>query len=110
MAKTTLFYLLQLLVIFTCMLLNAGIVTLGARHHHDATFNYLSSSNSSEHHWIGPVGNRVITVDINGGGQFQSVQDAVNAVPDNNTMNVLIQISAGCYKYELLIHISYISR
>ncbi|MCI01482.1 putative pectinesterase 68-like, partial [Trifolium medium] len=77
------------------------IVTLGARHH-DSSFNYLSSSNSSKHPWIGPVGNRVITVDINGGGQFQSVQDAVNAVPDNNIMNVLIQIRAGCYKYELI--------
>ncbi|PNX61029.1 pectinesterase, partial [Trifolium pratense] len=75
-----------------------GIVTLGARHHHHTTFNYLSSSNSSKQQWIEPVGNRVITVDINGGGQFRSVQDAVNAVPDNNIMNVLIQISAGCYK------------
>jgi pectin methylesterase-like acyl-CoA thioesterase len=89
-------------IAFDFHLLNAEKITC-ACHHHDATFNYLSSSNSSEHHWIGPIGNRVITVDINGGGQFQSVQDAVNAVPDNNTMNVLIQISAGCYKYELYI-------
>jgi len=84
------------------MLLNAGIVTLAAaRHHHHTTFNTLSTTNSSKNHWIGPVGNRVITVDINGGGQFQSVQDAVNSVPDNNTMIVLIQISAGFYKYDL---------
>lgn len=84
------------------MLLNAGTLIFGARYH-DTTFNSLSSSNSSNdnHHWTEPVGHRVITVNVNGGGQFSSVQDAVNDVPDNNTMNVLIKISAGKYKYEL---------
>jgi pectin methylesterase-like acyl-CoA thioesterase len=101
MDTPTLLHSLQLLLVFTCMLLNAGIVTLAARHHHHTTFNTLSTTNSSKNQWIEPVGNRVITVDINGGGQFQSVQDAVNSIPDNNTMNVLIQISAGFYKYGL---------
>lgn len=104
MNTATIFNSFQLLLIFTCMLLiNAAIVTQGARYHHESTFNYLSSTNISNqnHHWIGPIGHRVITVDVNGGGQFRSVQEAVNAVPDNNRMNVLIQISAGYYMYEL---------
>lgn len=89
------------------MLLNAGTLSNGARYH-DTTFNSSSSSNSSNdnHHWTGPVGHLVITVDLNGGGQFSSVQDAVNAVPDNNTMKVLIKISAGKYKYELVPNIT----
>ncbi|KAL5098993.1 hypothetical protein RYX36_003320 [Vicia faba] len=107
MANATLFHSLRLFLVFTCMLLNAGILTNGARYH-DKTFNYLSSSNSSNnnHPWIGPVGHRVITVDVNGGGQFSSVQDAVNAVPDNNTMNVLIKISAGKYKEKVVVPVT----
>lgn len=57
------------------------------------------AANSTKHHhkWIGPVGHRVITVDVNGSGEFKSVQAAVDSVPQRNRMNVLIQISAGCY-------------
>lgn len=57
------------------------------------------AANSTKHHheWIGPVGHRVITVDVNGSGDFKSVQAAVDSVPERNRMNVLIQISAGCY-------------
>lgn len=57
------------------------------------------AANSTKHHpkWIGPVGHRVITVDVNGSGEFKSVQAAVDSVPERNRMNVLIQISAGCY-------------
>ena len=58
-----------------------------------------SATNSTRHHhkWIGPIGHRRITVSINGSGHFRSVQDAVDAVPENNRKNVLIQISPGYY-------------
>lgn len=49
------------------------------------------------HKWIGPVGHRVITVNVNGSGEFQSVQAAVDAVAENNTVNVTILISPGYY-------------
>ncbi|KAK8599027.1 hypothetical protein V6N13_076967 [Hibiscus sabdariffa] len=39
------------------------------------------------HKWIGPIGHRLITVDVNGLGHFRSVQDAVDAVPENNRKN-----------------------
>ncbi|KAK6157982.1 hypothetical protein DH2020_005296 [Rehmannia glutinosa] len=61
-------------------------------------FYNSTTSNSSEHghhKWVGPVGHRLITVDVNGLGDFRSVQDAVDSVPDNNRMNVLILIRAG---------------
>ena len=66
-----------------------------------------SSSSKHRHHWVGPIGHRVITVDLNGTGQFRSVQAAVDAVPENNRMNVLINISTGCYMY---IYITLITR
>ncbi|XP_054791570.1 probable pectinesterase 68, partial [Prosopis cineraria] len=52
---------------------------------------------------VGPTGNRVITVDVNGGGNFRSVQAAVDAVPDNNRVNVTIQISAGYYIEKVVV-------
>lgn len=56
-----------------------------------------SSNHKHRHKWIGPIGNRVITVDVNGSGEFQSVQAAVNAVVENNTVNVTILIRPGYY-------------
>lgn len=56
-----------------------------------------TNSTRHRHKWIGPVGHRVITVDVNGSGEFKSVQAAVDSVPENNRMNVAIQISAGYY-------------
>ncbi|KAM2436915.1 hypothetical protein EV1_014017 [Malus domestica] len=54
--------------------------------------------NSKPHHkWVGPSSHRLIMVDVNGFGDFQSVQSTVNAVPVNNTINVVILIKPGCY-------------
>lgn len=66
------------------------------------------AANSTKHHpkWIGPVGHRVITVDVNGSGEFKSVQAAVDSVPERNRMNVLIQISAGCYIEKVTVPVS----
>src|ERR1044072_7316347 len=88
-----------LVIIFTYMFHAATTVTCSP--YRDITINPLSLR--KKHTWVGPVGRRVITVDVNGGGDFQSVQDAVNAVPDNNRMNVFIQISAGYYMYSIHI-------
>lgn len=63
----------------------------------NVTANASNSTRHGHHKWIGPVGNRVITVDVHGSGEFRSVQDAVDAVPDNNRENVLILIGAGYY-------------
>ncbi|KAK7265928.1 hypothetical protein RJT34_33553 [Clitoria ternatea] len=68
---------------------------------HNATTITCTSTTSSK--WIGPIGHRVITVDINGGGHFRSVQASVNSVPANNRMNVLIQISAGYYIEKVVV-------
>lgn len=61
--------------------------------------NGTASTNSTKHHhkWVGPIGHRVITVNVDGSGDFQAVQAAVDSVPTKNTENVVIQISAGNY-------------
>lgn len=61
--------------------------------------NSTASTNSTNHHhkWVGPIGHCVITVDVNGSGDFRSVQAAVDSVPANNRENVVIKISAGYY-------------
>lgn len=102
MASLLVSLLQVVLVVLTCIFDAATVVK--STPHHDRTLETFSSTNSSNnHHWIGPIGHRKITVDINGGARFRSVQDAVNAVPDNNTNNVIIQISAGCYMYIIII-------
>ncbi|XP_010530051.1 PREDICTED: probable pectinesterase 68 [Tarenaya hassleriana] len=55
------------------------------------------------HKWVGPVGRRVITIDVNGGGQFRSVQDAVDSVPKNNNMTIILKISPGYYKEKVVV-------
>ncbi|KAK8361080.1 hypothetical protein V6Z12_A03G014700 [Gossypium hirsutum] len=64
-----------------------------------------NNTNTTRHHhkWIGPIGHRLITVDVNGSGQFRSVQDAVDAVPENNRKNVMILISPGQYIEKLVV-------
>ncbi|KAE8713798.1 putative pectinesterase 68 [Hibiscus syriacus] len=67
--------------------------------------NTSSNTNTTKHNhiWIGPIGHRLITVDIKGSGHFRSVQDAVDAVPENNRKNVLIQISPGNYVEKVVV-------
>ncbi|KAJ1392636.1 Pectinesterase, catalytic, partial [Sesbania bispinosa] len=99
-------FFISLQLISTCIL-HAATVTCTT--YHDSTPKIVSSTNTSKLHnlrWVGPIGHRVITVDINGGGHFRSVQAAVNVVPDNNRMNVLIQISAGCYIEKVMVPVS----
>ncbi|XP_014510243.1 probable pectinesterase 68 [Vigna radiata var. radiata] len=91
------------LLFSSCMLL-LHATTVTCTTYHDTIPKMLSSTNSSR--WIRPTGHRVITVDINGGGHFRSVQAAVNAVPDNNTMNVHIQISPGYYIEKVVVPVT----
>ena len=61
-------------------------------------FFLLAAAKHRRHHWVGPTGHRLIKVDVNGiSGEFLSVQAAVDAVPDYNTVNTLIRISPGYY-------------
>ncbi|CAL0331149.1 unnamed protein product [Lupinus luteus] len=92
-----LFISLQILLAFTCIM-HAATVT--------CTVSSSSSNSSTKHNWIGPIGHRVISVDVNGSGHFRSVQAAVNAVPENNRMNVLIQISAGYYIEKVVVPVT----
>lgn len=64
-----------------------------------SSMNCTASTNSTKHHhkWVGPIGHRVITVNVDGSGDFQAVQAAVDSVPTKNMENVVIQISAGNY-------------
>ncbi|KAM1365746.1 hypothetical protein ACFX13_044730 [Malus domestica] len=56
-----------------------------------------NSSSKPYHKWVGPSGHHLIMVDVNSSGDFQSVQSVVNAVPVNNTVNIVILINPGCY-------------
>ncbi|KAL6986023.1 putative pectinesterase 68 [Sarracenia purpurea var. burkii] len=68
-----------------------------------ATTSSNSTSTKQRRKWEGPSGSRLITVDVNGFGEFQSVQAAVDSVPQNNRMSVLIQIGAGYYIEKVVV-------
>lgn len=42
--------------------------------------------------------NRTIKVDINGNGDYKTVQEAVNAVPENNSEWIIIHVRKGVYR------------
>jgi hypothetical protein len=50
------------------------------------------------HRYRHPVGVRKIVVDAGGAGDFLSIQHAVDSVPVNNTMRVIMKINAGIYR------------
>ncbi|KAJ6322227.1 hypothetical protein OIU77_012156 [Salix suchowensis] len=47
--------------------------------------------------------NRTIKVDINGDGDFTSVQEAINAVPKNNSQWIIIHLRKGVYREKIHI-------
>jgi pectin methylesterase-like acyl-CoA thioesterase len=49
------------------------------------------------HQYRQPVGVRRIVVDAAGAGDFLSIQQAVDSVPANNSVRVIVQINAGSY-------------
>ncbi|KAJ8625892.1 hypothetical protein MRB53_019199 [Persea americana] len=71
-----------------------------------ASADISNSSTTNKHHhqmWVGPVGLRVIIVDLNGYGDFTSVQSAVDSIPKNNKENVIIQINPGYYIEKVVV-------
>lgn len=100
-------FLFSLFFVLTALSLSHSpfLFVTGSRHRGlnsvlDTHSNNNASANSTQHHhhkWIGPIGNRVLSVDVNGSGDFKSLQAAVDAVPENNTVNVTIRISPGYY-------------
>ncbi|KAI3823778.1 hypothetical protein L1987_05219 [Smallanthus sonchifolius] len=68
-------------------------------------FTSASSNSTSKprHKWVGPIGHRNITVDINGYGDYTTVQAAVDSVSTNNRKNILIHILAGVYVEKVVV-------
>lgn len=53
--------------------------------------------------------NRTIKVDINGNGEFKSVQAAIDSIPEGNSNWVIVHIRKGVYRYKFNYHyITYI--
>ncbi|KAK9049652.1 hypothetical protein SSX86_031379 [Deinandra increscens subsp. villosa] len=69
-------------------------------------FSICASSSSTlkpRHKWVGPIGKRNITVDVDGNGDYTTVQAAVDSVSTNNRKNILIHISAGVYLEKVVV-------
>lgn len=46
--------------------------------------------------------NRTIKVDINGNGDFKSVQAAIDSIPDGNPGWVIVHVRKGVYRYKVI--------
>jgi len=102
-------YNLVYLFIFSLYLLllicHADVQVMGHRHslHHGRRGGGSSALAPAPtprgHHknWERPSDYWHITVDIGGLGDFVSVQAAVDAVPENNVVNVIVHIHPGIY-------------
>ncbi|KAI7728660.1 hypothetical protein M8C21_010226 [Ambrosia artemisiifolia] len=66
-------------------------------------FFFFFLCTSARHKWVGPIGHRNITVDVNGSGDYTTVQAAVDSVSVNNRKNILIHISAGVYVEKVVV-------
>ncbi|GER28052.1 pectin lyase-like superfamily protein [Striga asiatica] len=62
-----------------------------------------SCSRGGHHKRVGPTGRRLMTVGPLGPADFTSVQAAVDAVPVNNTEDVLILIGPGYYMEKVVV-------
>ncbi|KAK8940070.1 putative pectinesterase 68 [Platanthera guangdongensis] len=51
----------------------------------------------------GPTSQRAIIVDADGYGEFLSVQDAVDSIPENNAVRVVLRINAGHYLEKVVV-------
>ncbi|XP_072963624.1 probable pectinesterase 68 [Typha angustifolia] len=64
----------------------------------------MNSTNKWHHHrWIKPIGQRTIVVDASGAGDYLSVQEAVDSVPENNTQRIIVKIKAGFYIEKVVV-------
>uniref|UniRef100_A0ACD5UT59 Uncharacterized protein n=1 Tax=Avena sativa TaxID=4498 RepID=A0ACD5UT59_AVESA len=55
------------------------------------------------HQYRQPVGVRRVVVDATGAGDFLSIQQAVDSVPVNNSVRVIVQINAGTYIEKVVV-------
>ncbi|KAJ0901978.1 putative pectinesterase [Helianthus annuus] len=62
-----------------------------------------NSTSKPRHKWVGPIGQRNITVNVNGSGDYSTVQAAVDSISANNRKNILIHISAGVYVEKVVV-------
>ncbi|KAK1306603.1 putative pectinesterase 68 [Acorus calamus] len=103
------------LLIFTCISLIvflSHVQTLSLLPNSD---HYIALNSTAEppqqqlqqhhHHkkWVGPTGRRTITVDAHGFGNFLSVQEAVESIPEYNTEVVIVRIKAGVYVEKVVV-------
>lgn len=48
--------------------------------------------------------NRTIKVDINGNGEFKSIQAAIDSIPEGNSKWVIVHVRKGIYRYKYIIY------
>ncbi|XBJ03833.1 hypothetical protein VPH35_022889 [Triticum aestivum] len=61
------------------------------------------SARRGHHQYRQPVGVRRMVVDASGAGDFLSIQQAVDSVPVNNSVRVIMQINAGIYIEKVVV-------
>ncbi|XBI94036.1 hypothetical protein VPH35_030755 [Triticum aestivum] len=61
------------------------------------------SARRGHHQYRQPVGVRRMVVDATGAGDFLSIQQAVDSVPVNNSVRVIMQINAGTYIEKVVV-------
>lgn len=61
------------------------------------------SARRGHHQYRQPVGVRRVVVDATGAGDFLSIQQAVDSVPVNNSVRVIMQINAGTYIEKVVV-------
>jgi hypothetical protein len=76
---------------------SGGLWAAPGHGHHHKNGHPLSTKNQQL-----PSHTGYITVGKHGGTMFNSIQEAVNSVPDNNAQWVEISIQAGVYRYHSL--------
>ncbi|MCO5585833.1 hypothetical protein L7F22_039766 [Adiantum nelumboides] len=74
----------------------AWVARVGSRHHQSSTPLSRPLANEDDQFTASKAVGRVLTVGK--GGQYSSVQAAVNAVPTKNSQRIVIQIGAGHYQ------------
>lgn len=69
-------------------------------------FLTLRPSSSMDDLTLKITSRKMIVVDVNGSGKFNSIQDAIDSIPDGNQDWVVIHVKKGIYRYavRLLLH------
>ncbi|OAY65918.1 probable pectinesterase 68 [Ananas comosus] len=65
-----------------------------------------TTATKHRHRWVEPTVARTVVVDAAGSGDFLSVQKAVDSIPENNTIRVVIQIKPGSYIEKVVVPVT----